>query len=94
MGKGKAKIEIKKIENVERRNVAFTKRRQGLFKKAHEICRLCPGTRVAALVFSLDGKPYIFGDPNALLRAAGGSLGESDSGGGYGGISASWCPGT
>ncbi|VFQ73108.1 unnamed protein product [Cuscuta campestris] len=73
MGKGKAKIEIKKIENLQRRNVAFTKRRQGLFKKAREICRLCPGTRLAALVFSPAGKPYIFGDPNALLGAAGAS---------------------
>ncbi|RAL44646.1 hypothetical protein DM860_003405 [Cuscuta australis] len=67
MGKGKAKIEIKKIECLQRRNICFTKRRQGLFKKAREICRLYPGTRVAALVFSPAGKPYIFGDPKALF---------------------------
>ncbi|RAL37281.1 hypothetical protein DM860_004203 [Cuscuta australis] len=67
MGKGKAKIEIKKIEDLQKRNICFTKRRQGLFKKAGDLCRQYPGTRVAALVFSPAGKPYIFGDPKALL---------------------------
>ncbi|VFQ77165.1 unnamed protein product [Cuscuta campestris] len=67
MGKGKAKIEIKKIEDLQKRNICFTKRRQGLFKKAGDLCRQYPGTSVAALVFSPAGKPYIFGDPKALL---------------------------
>ncbi|RZC77805.1 hypothetical protein C5167_001963 [Papaver somniferum] len=37
---GKRRIEIQKIEDRKKRNVSFTKRRQGLFKKAAELCRL------------------------------------------------------
>ncbi|GAA0138310.1 hypothetical protein LIER_00078 [Lithospermum erythrorhizon] len=37
---GKQKIEIKKIEDMKRRQVTFTKRRNGLFDKARELCVL------------------------------------------------------
>ncbi|RZC82883.1 hypothetical protein C5167_045666 [Papaver somniferum] len=37
---GKRRIEIKKIEDRKKRNVAFTKRRHGLFKKAADLCQL------------------------------------------------------
>ncbi|XP_026416858.1 agamous-like MADS-box protein AGL97 [Papaver somniferum] len=37
---GKRRIEIKKIEDRQKRDVAFTKRRHGLFKKAADLCRL------------------------------------------------------
>ncbi|CAH9148047.1 unnamed protein product [Cuscuta epithymum] len=68
-GKGKAKIEIKKIESLQARNICFSKRRQGLFKKSEELCRLFPGTRVAAVVYSPAGKPYFLGDPFAAAAA-------------------------
>ncbi|AED96140.2 AGAMOUS-like 71 [Arabidopsis thaliana] len=51
----RGKIEIKKIENVTSRQVTFSKRRSGLFKKAHELSVLCDA-QVAAIVFSQSGR--------------------------------------
>ncbi|XP_028548692.1 agamous-like MADS-box protein AGL61 [Dendrobium catenatum] len=62
-GKGRNKIEIKRIEKEANRQVCFSKRRQGLFKKANELCTLC-GAEVAIIVFSIAGKPYSFGHPS------------------------------
>ncbi|CAH2070308.1 unnamed protein product [Thlaspi arvense] len=53
----RGKIEIKKIENVTSRQVTFSKRRNGLFKKAHELSVLCDA-QVAAIVFSQSGRLY------------------------------------
>ncbi|XP_019087845.1 PREDICTED: MADS-box protein AGL71-like isoform X1 [Camelina sativa] len=53
----RGKIEIKKIENVTSRQVTFSKRRSGLFKKAHELSVLCDA-QVAAIVFSQSGRLY------------------------------------
>ncbi|CAH9083486.1 unnamed protein product [Cuscuta europaea] len=69
MGKGKARIEMKKIECLQARNICFSKRRTGLFKKSEELCRLFPGTRVSAVVYSPAGKPYFLGDPFAAAAA-------------------------
>ncbi|KAI3992749.1 hypothetical protein MKX01_021710 [Papaver californicum] len=57
---GKKKIEIKKIHDRKKRSVTFTERRQGLFKKADELCRLT-GADISLIVFSPNGKPYTFG---------------------------------
>ncbi|KAH7569667.1 hypothetical protein ACOSQ2_013552 [Xanthoceras sorbifolium] len=62
MGTGKKKIEIKKIENAKARMVTFSKRRQGLFKKAHELAAIT-GSLVAVLAFSPAGKPFVYGSP-------------------------------
>lgn len=62
MGTGKKKIEIKRIKKEQDRMVAFSKRRKGLFKKAHQLHTLS-GANIAVLVFSPAGKPYIYGDP-------------------------------
>ncbi|KAI0515800.1 hypothetical protein KFK09_008468 [Dendrobium nobile] len=62
-GKGRRKIEIKRIEEEQKRQVCFSKRRQGLFKKASELSTLC-GVEVAVIVFSPAGKPYFFGQPS------------------------------
>ncbi|XP_054777436.1 MADS-box protein JOINTLESS-like [Prosopis cineraria] len=51
------KIEIKKIENVAARQVAFSKRRKGLFKKAVELSTLCDA-EIALCVFSASGKLF------------------------------------
>ncbi|KAH7860020.1 hypothetical protein Vadar_008211 [Vaccinium darrowii] len=63
MGKGKKKIEIKMREKGEQRMVTFSKRRQGLFKKAHQLHCLT-GAHIASIVFSLAGRPFVYGDPS------------------------------
>ncbi|CAN1808542.1 Agamous-like MADS-box protein AGL29 [Linum perenne] len=45
------------------RQVTFSKRRTGLFKKAHELATLC-AVQIAVLVFSPGGKPFSFGSPD------------------------------
>ncbi|KAJ4878492.1 AGAMOUS-like 55 [Raphanus sativus] len=49
MGGLKRKIEIKFIEGKAVRSVTFTKRRNGLFRKAAELCLLSPATQIAIL---------------------------------------------
>ncbi|XP_010516354.1 PREDICTED: agamous-like MADS-box protein AGL18 [Camelina sativa] len=56
---GRGRIEIKKIENVNSRQVTFSKRRNGLFKKAKELSILCDAD-VALIIFSSTGKIYDF----------------------------------
>lgn len=60
---GGRKIEMKRIENEEARQVCFSKRRQGLFKKASELSILC-GAKVGSVVFSTSGRSYSFGHPS------------------------------
>ena len=61
---GKRKIEIKLIGKKTSRQVTFSKRRGGLFKKASELCTLC-GAEVAIVTFSGAGKLFTFGHPTA-----------------------------
>ncbi|XP_011091774.1 agamous-like MADS-box protein AGL15 [Sesamum indicum] len=56
---GRGKIEIKKIENANSRQVTFSKRRAGLFKKAYELSVLCEAD-VAVIIFSNTGKVFDF----------------------------------
>ncbi|XP_017255801.1 MADS-box transcription factor 23 isoform X2 [Daucus carota subsp. sativus] len=56
---GRGKIEIKKIENVNSRQVTFSKRRSGLLKKARELSILCDSD-VGVIIFSSTGKLYEF----------------------------------
>ncbi|KAH9679384.1 Agamous-like MADS-box protein AGL18 [Citrus sinensis] len=56
---GRGKIEIKKIENLNSRQVTFSKRRNGLLKKAKELSVLCDAD-VGVIVFSSTGKLYEF----------------------------------
>lgn len=56
---GRGKIEIKKIENINSRQVTFSKRRAGLLKKAKELSILCDA-EVAVIVFSSTGRLYEF----------------------------------
>ncbi|KAL5777368.1 hypothetical protein ACOSP7_010294 [Xanthoceras sorbifolium] len=51
------KIKIKKIDNVTARQVTFSKRRRGLFKKAGELSVLCDA-EVALIIFSATGKLF------------------------------------
>ncbi|CAL5377672.1 unnamed protein product [Camellia sinensis] len=51
------RIQIKKIDNVTARQVTFSKRRRGLFKKAHELSTLCDA-EIALIVFSATGRLF------------------------------------
>lgn len=51
------KIQIKKIDNATARQVTFSKRRKGLFKKAEELSVLCDAD-VALIIFSSTGKLF------------------------------------
>ncbi|KAJ1686161.1 hypothetical protein LUZ63_017551 [Rhynchospora breviuscula] len=63
ISKGRQKIEIKRIEHEESRQVTFSKRRSGLFKKACELSILC-GSHVAVIIFSPAKKPFSFIHPD------------------------------
>ncbi|KAE8677466.1 Agamous-like MADS-box protein AGL15 [Hibiscus syriacus] len=54
---GRGKIEIKRIENANSRQVTFSKRRAGLLKKAKELAILCDA-EVAVIIFSNTGKLF------------------------------------
>ena len=51
------KIQIKKIDNTTARQVTFSKRRRGLFKKALELSTLCDA-EIALIVFSATGRLF------------------------------------
>ncbi|XP_040862063.1 MADS-box protein SVP-like isoform X3 [Glycine max] len=51
------KIQIKKIDNATARQVTFSKRRRGLFKKAEELSVMCDAD-VALIIFSSTGKLF------------------------------------
>ncbi|KAF3442760.1 hypothetical protein FNV43_RR16677 [Rhamnella rubrinervis] len=59
----RGKVQLKRIENTQSRQVAFAKRRKGLFKKAHELSVLCD-VEVALVVLSATGKAYDFSSGN------------------------------
>ncbi|GAB4853351.1 hypothetical protein Ancab_017528, partial [Ancistrocladus abbreviatus] len=65
----KGKIPIERIDNMASRQVTFTKRRKGLFKKAKELSILCD-VEVGVVVFSTSDKLYEFAssrlDPDAI----------------------------
>ncbi|RZS20358.1 hypothetical protein BHM03_00052856 [Ensete ventricosum] len=55
----RGKTEMRRIENAASRQVTFSKRRNGLLKKAYELSVLCDA-EVAVIVFSPRGKLYEF----------------------------------
>ncbi|VVB08936.1 unnamed protein product [Arabis nemorensis] len=60
---GRQKILMVKIKKESHRQVTFSKRRAGLFKKASELCTLC-SAEVGIIVFSPAKKPFSFGHPS------------------------------
>ncbi|XP_048229592.1 agamous-like MADS-box protein TM6 isoform X2 [Ricinus communis] len=54
---GRGKIEIKKIENPTNRQVTYSKRRNGIFKKAQELTVLCDA-KVSLIMFSNSGRKF------------------------------------
>ncbi|XP_008228348.1 PREDICTED: agamous-like MADS-box protein AGL27 [Prunus mume] len=61
--KGRRRIEIKKIEEKNKRHVTFSKRKKGIFNKAAELSVLS-GAEIATMVVSSNGKVFCFGTPN------------------------------
>ncbi|XP_031389843.1 agamous-like MADS-box protein MADS3 isoform X2 [Punica granatum] len=57
---GRGRVEVKRIENKINRQVTFSKRRNGLLKKAYELSVLCDA-EIALIIFSSRGKLYEFG---------------------------------
>ncbi|KAG6409200.1 hypothetical protein SASPL_132234 [Salvia splendens] len=57
---GRGKIVIRRIDDMTSRQVTFSKRRNGLLKKAKELAILCDA-EVALIIFSSTGKLYDFG---------------------------------
>nr|AUT32393.1 AP3-like protein [Cornus officinalis] len=58
----RGKIQIKRIENSTNRQVTYSKRRNGLFKKANELTVLCDA-KVSIIMFSSTGKLHEFISP-------------------------------
>ncbi|XVF64928.1 hypothetical protein PTKIN_Ptkin09bG0206000 [Pterospermum kingtungense] len=63
---GRGKIAIRRIDNSTSRQVTFSKRRNGLLKKAKELAILCDA-EVGVMIFSSTGKLYDFA--NTSLRS-------------------------
>ncbi|KAH7854144.1 hypothetical protein Vadar_010645 [Vaccinium darrowii] len=59
----RGKIEMKRIENGTSRQVTFSKRRNGLLKKAYELSVLCDA-QVALIIFSPTGRLHEFSSSN------------------------------
>ncbi|XP_073158671.1 agamous-like MADS-box protein AGL29 [Henckelia pumila] len=60
---GRRKIEMKLIADENARVVTFSKRRNGLFKKATELSTLC-AAKISIILFSPCNRAYSFGNPN------------------------------
>ncbi|XP_075094866.1 MADS-box protein JOINTLESS isoform X2 [Nicotiana tabacum] len=59
------KIQIKKIDNLTARQVTFSKRRRGLFKKAQELSTLCDAD-IGLIVFSATGKLFEYSSSSMM----------------------------
>lgn len=66
---GRRKIQIARVKDPNTRQITFSKRRTGLFKKANELSIMC-GAKIAIVVFSPGNKPYSFSHPGVHLVAA------------------------
>ncbi|PHT91295.1 hypothetical protein T459_06408, partial [Capsicum annuum] len=60
---GRGKIQIKKIENSTNRQVTYSKRRNGIFKKARELTVLCDA-KIFIIMFSSTKKYHEYTSPN------------------------------
>ncbi|KAI3889264.1 hypothetical protein MKX03_003941 [Papaver bracteatum] len=71
---GKKKIQIKRIRNEKARQIAFSKRKGGVFKKAHELGTLCAVNSPAGRPFSYTSDEtvinrYLSGDARDMTPA-------------------------
>nr|ASY97764.1 AP31 [Cercidiphyllum japonicum] len=63
----RGKIEIKRIENSTNRQVTYSKRRKGLFKKANELAILCDA-KVSIIMHSNTGKLHEYISPSTTTK--------------------------
>ncbi|KAF8008633.1 hypothetical protein BT93_K2331 [Corymbia citriodora subsp. variegata] len=63
----RGKIQMRRIENATNRQVTFSKRRNGLLKKAYELSVLCDA-EVAVIIFSQKGRLYQFSSNSEYVR--------------------------
>ncbi|XP_040997574.1 agamous-like MADS-box protein MADS9 [Juglans microcarpa x Juglans regia] len=63
---GRGKIEIKRIENSSNRQVTYSKRRNGIIKKAKEISVLCDA-KVSLVILGSSGKMHDYCSPSTSL---------------------------
>lgn len=63
----RGRVELRRIEDRTSRQVRFSKRRSGLFKKAHELSVLCDA-RVAVVVFSPAGRLYAYASSGSSIE--------------------------
>ncbi|XP_027073264.1 agamous-like MADS-box protein TM6 [Coffea arabica] len=64
---GRGKIEIRKIENSTNRQVTYSKRRNGIFKKAHELSVLCDA-KVSLIMLSDTKKFHEYTSPSITTK--------------------------
>lgn len=62
---GRVKLQIKRIENTTNRQVTFSKRRNGLIKKAYELSVLCD-VDLALIMFSPSGRVSFFSGSKSI----------------------------
>ncbi|KAF8023188.1 hypothetical protein BT93_F0633 [Corymbia citriodora subsp. variegata] len=67
---GRVKLQIKRIENTTNRQVTFSKRRNGLIKKAYELSVLCD-VDVALIMFSPSGRLSFFSRDKSIEEVLG-----------------------
>ncbi|XP_052311845.1 MADS-box transcription factor 27 isoform X2 [Populus trichocarpa] len=63
---GRGKIVIRRIDNSTSRQVTFSKRRNGLLKKAKELSILCDA-EIGVIIFSSTGKLYDYANTRQLM---------------------------
>ncbi|KAK7860252.1 floral homeotic protein deficiens [Quercus suber] len=63
----RGKIQIKRIENTTNRQVTYSKRRNGLFKKANELTVLCDA-KVSMIMISSTGKVQEYVSPSTTTK--------------------------
>ncbi|XP_048132171.1 agamous-like MADS-box protein AGL29 [Rhodamnia argentea] len=61
--RGRQSIEMKQIENDDKRFITFSKRRSGIYKNASELATLC-GVEVGVVLLSPTEKPFSFAHPS------------------------------
>jgi MADS-box transcription factor len=64
---GRGKIVIRRIDNSTSRQVTFSKRRNGIFKKAKELAILCDA-EVGLMIFSSTGRLYEYSSTRSVCN--------------------------
>jgi MADS-box transcription factor, plant len=64
---GRGKIVIRRIDNSTSRQVTFSKRRNGILKKAKELAILCDA-EVGLMIFSSTGRLYEYSSTRSVQR--------------------------